>query len=204
MQITTGLRGLLSSPAVYDLSQSIMGAGSMRRTVVQTVLAQGNSKRILDVGCGTAEILRYLPSHTEYFGFDISEVYIESAKRKYGARGRFYCELLSEARLFDLPKFDVVLAIGVLHHLDDEEARQVLHLASLCLDSNGRFISVDPCFAQNQNPLAKFLISRDRGQNVRTESGYRSIPQEIFSSVRGDLRHRAWIPYTHWFMECVK
>ena len=195
---------MLSAPAIYDLTQSVMGAGSLRREIAEAFLVRGKSVRVLDIGCGTAEIRSYLPRDTIYYGFDISQRYIDSARRKYAGQGEFFCELLDEKRLKTLPKFDIVLALGVLHHLDDKEARGAMLLAKECLEVGGRLITIDPCFAANQNPIARFLISRDRGQNVRTKVGYEALPQGIFSTVRGDLRHRSWIPYTHWFMECEK
>ena len=204
MQITTGLRAILSAPTVYDFTQSVMGAGRIRREIADSFLGCNQPIRVLDIGCGTAAIRDYLSSDAIYFGFDISRPYIEHAQRKYRGRGEFFCELLDIKRIQTLPKFDVVLAIGVLHHLDDREARHVMQLANQCLEFGGRLVSIDPCFADKQNPVARFLISRDRGQNVRTQEGYRSIPEGIFSTVQGELRHRAWIPYTHWLMECVK
>lgn len=204
MQITTGLHAILSTPAIYDFTQSVMGAGELRHEIADKFFDRKTPIRVLDVGCGTAAILDYLPSDVIYFGFDISQPYIEHARQKYSGRGEFFCELLDIERLHTLPKFDVVLAIGVLHHLDDAEARHLMQLGVQCLDDGGRFVSIDPCFAEKQNPVARFLISRDRGQNVRTQGGYQSLSEGIFSTVRGELRHRAWIPYTHWFMECVK
>lgn len=204
MQVTTGIRAVFSAPVIYDFTQAIMGAGSIRSEIAAGFLGRSKPIRVLDIGCGTAAILDYLPSDAIYFGFDISRTYIEHAKQKYRGRGEFFCELLDEERLGSLPTFDVVLAIGVLHHLSDQEARHVMRLAYQGLDTGGCLVCIDPCFAEVQSPIARFLISRDRGQNVRTQDGYRSLPEGVFATVRGELRHRAWIPYTHWYMECVK
>ena len=76
---------------------------------------------ILDVGCGPADILAYLPN-VDYWGFDISEAYIERAGNAFGTRGHFNCKQLQVDDLDELPKFDVVLAIGLLHHIDDQVA----------------------------------------------------------------------------------
>ena len=84
----------------------------------------------------------------------------------------------------------------------DAEARGLFEQARRALDKDGRIVTVDPCFAARQSPVARFLIARDRGRNVRDADGYRALPQPYFDRIDGQLRHRTWIPYTHWIMEC--
>ena len=201
-QITSGIRAILSHPVIYDTVQNIMGARQIRRDLVDSFVRPFSSSRILDIGCGTAEILPYLPASVEYWGYDISRPYIEAAKNRFGSRGHFHCGLLDQAALNELPKFDVVLAIGVLHHLDDDVASKLLALARAALSDGGRMITIDPCFAPQQNSIARYLISQDRGQNVRDAQGYQRLACQTFPKVRGTLRHRRWIPYTHYIMEC--
>lgn len=201
-QITAGIRSVLSSPVIYDSLQLIMGASAVRAELVEKYIRPAADARILDIGCGTAEILNHLPAGVDYTGFDISPAYIEAATRRYADRGRFFCGLLTAEQLDSLPRFDIVVAIGVLHHLNDDEAMQVFALARTALRPGGRIVTIDPCLAEGQNPLARLLISQDRGQNVRTSDGYRRLGEPYFASVTGRLRHRAWIPYTHWIMEC--
>lgn len=203
-QITSGFRAVLSSSIIYDSLQNIMGARQVRRELVDTFIRPEAGCRILDLGCGTAEILQYLPNDVEYWGYDISPLYIEAAKERFGVRGRFHCGLLSKATLANLPKFDRVLALGVLHHLEDEEANEFFALAKDALDSNGRVVTIDPCLARGQNPVARYLIMKDRGQNVREAEAYSSLARSTFANVKGTLRHRKWIPYTHWIIECTK
>lgn len=200
-QVSNGIRAILSSPIVYDALQNIMGADQFRKNLVNEFIKPDSGCRILDLGCGTAEILKYLPEDINYWGFDISPDYIGAAKRRYGERGHFQCGLLDKSSLSALPKFDRVLSLGVLHHLNDDEVKGFLSLSSSALDVDGRFISFDPCLATDQNPIARFLISKDRGQNVRDAEGYLALAHGVFKDVKGTLRHKKWIPYTHWFME---
>ncbi|HRN82837.1 MAG TPA: class I SAM-dependent methyltransferase [Nitrosomonas europaea] len=201
-QITSGIRAMLSVPVIYDALQNVMGARRVRRELVDEFIRPDAGCRVLDLGCGTADILKFLPNTIEYWGYDISPEYIDAAKATFGTRGHFGCGLLSETDLANLPKFDRVLAIGVLHHLNDEEVQEFFALAKQALNSSGRVVTIDPCLVAEQNPIARFLILRDRGQNVRCSQGYTSLAQENFENVKGTLRHRSWIPYTHWIMEC--
>lgn len=187
---------------VYDAVQDLMGATRTRREVVSRFIRPSPDARILDLGCGTADILRYLPEGVEYWGFDISKEYIDAATRRFGARGKFHCAAPSADELSRLPKMDAVLAMGVLHHFDAREAEDLLLLARSALAVTGRVITIDPVFHPGQNPLARLLISMDRGRNVRTADEYRRLAAGVFRRVTGQLREQAWIPYTHWIMEC--
>lgn len=158
---------------------------------------------ILDIGCGPADILAYLPD-VDYSGFDISDAYIERAKMRFAQRGRFYCQELTHPDIEKMPPFDIVLVLGLLHHLDEEEAIGVLRLASQALKLGGRLVTVDPCLEAGQNPIARFLVRNDRGQNVRTQRGYATLANAVFDSPRVEVRHQSWIPYTHCIMECTR
>ncbi|CAG0958426.1 demethylmenaquinone methyltransferase / 2-methoxy-6-polyprenyl-1,4-benzoquinol methylase [Burkholderiales bacterium] len=201
-QITDGVRSVLSCPMLYDGLQRLMGAKAGRQELVSRFIRPGEGSRILDVGCGTAEILSYLPIGVKYFGYDVSAEYVEAAKRRFGARGEFRCSSIEGEKLKLLPQFDIVLAIGVLHHLDDAEAIKLFEVAHQALRGKGRFVAIDPCLADDQNSIARLLIRLDRGQNVRSAQGYEAIAREIFPKVEGTLLHRRMIPYTHWIMEC--
>lgn len=203
-QITSGLRALLSVPIVYSSFQYIMGARAIWRYLADEVMQLQPGQCVLDIGCGPADVLDYLPKGVGYWGGDISAEYIAKAQKKYGERGHFTCKLLEPHDLETLPKFDVVLLTGVFHHLDDNVARNVVSMAYQALKEGGRLVSVDPCYAQGQNPVARFLISKDRGQNVRVESAYKQLVNKAFKKVHTQVLHRAWIPYTHCYMVCTK
>lgn len=203
MQITTGLRSILGHPTVYDLFQSLMGSDHIRRELVAEHIRPVEGMRLLDIGCGTARILDYLPTLT-YHGFDLSQEYIDHAMARYPERGTFRCAMVEETTLQDEPSYDVVLAVGVLHHLDDEAVLKLLALAKSVLKDGGRLVTIDPCFDKDQNPIARFLVSKDRGQNVRSAEQYRELGCNVFGQVTGEVKHRSWIPYTHWIMESTK
>lgn len=201
-QVTDGIRKILSHPVVYEAFQNIMGARRGRAMLVRDYIRPFSGMRILDLGCGTAEILSFLPSDITYVGYDMSPEYIAAARAKFSARGTFHCRLLEETEVATLEKFDLVMGLGVLHHLDDGSAEQFMRLANAALKSDGRVLTRDPVYARGQNLIARFLVSRDRGQNVRDADGYAAIARRVFGSVKGSLTHQRWIPYTHYTMEC--
>ena len=198
------LQRFLDIPALYDLLQNLMGAKKSRRHLVQEVIRPFPGMRLLDIGCGTAEILDYLPHDMQYVGFDLSSRYILGARRRYGERAIFHCQSVTSALIHELESFDVVLASGVLHHLNDLEAESLTQLASSALKSGGTLITIDGCYVPEQNPIARFLLSIDRGKFVRDTQGYTAILNKSFASIDSQVRHSTYIPYTTFWASSKK
>ena len=203
MQITTGIRSILSHPTIYSMFQYLMGARQGWTSFVNNYLKPKNGDVILDIGCGPADILEFLP-RVDYWGFDISDQYIAKARVKYGTRGKFHTKHLSVEDLNNLPQFDLVIGCGLLHHVNDQTGREIFSLAHEALKPGGRFVTIDPCFTPDQNLVSRFLISKDRGQHVRTQEAYKNLADGIFSELDVSIKHKLWIPYTHCIMECTK
>lgn len=202
-QITHGVRAVLSNPVVYSLFQRIMGAHAVRTKFVNELVKPRAGMRVLDIGCGPADILDYLPD-VDYQGFDISASYIAQARKRFGQRGQFHCQELTRADVEQMPPFDLVIAVGLLHHLDDAAATGLLRLAAQALAPGGRLLTMDPCLEPGQHPIARFLVKRDRGQNVRTRQGYTELAGAVFDAPVVEVRHKGGIPYTHCVMECTR
>jgi len=204
-QITSGFRAIFSHPAIYNLAQRMVGAEKARRRLVNEFFPAMQGLRMLDIGCGTAEILKHLPEDMDYYGFDASDDYISKATAQFGQRGSFRAELVRQAALDDLPPFDVVLAFGLLHHLDDAEANTLFDLAYGALKPGGVVITIDPAYADGQSSLARWIISKDRGQNIRTPDAYQKLVQAPFEHVHASTRHdMLHMPYSHTILSCKK
>ncbi|UNK56445.1 class I SAM-dependent methyltransferase [Pseudoxanthomonas daejeonensis] len=205
-QKTDGLHSILSTPAMYDFVQSVLGAGKSRRRLVRDHIRPASGHVLLDIGCGTGELLRFLPSGVDYHGFDLSQPYIDAARLRHPDRGTFECMDISDYQPpTDSPAADIVLAIGVLHHLDDDIALKLLRTAHDQLRPGGRFVSIDGTLVPNQSSIARRLVLQDRGQNIRTPEAYAGLAREVFGQVtpriRTDMLH---VPYTHCILECTR
>ena len=122
MQIPDLRNALVAAPVYRRFQQLVTGNHYAR--FVNEYLRPEAGQRILDIGCGPADILPYLLD-VEYVGVDLSPQYIASAHRRFGNRGQFHCRGVCETSIGDLGAFDLVLGHGIVHHLDDAEA---LHL----------------------------------------------------------------------------
>ena len=195
---------LLAVPAVYRLHGKLVGLGKDRSIYAREHVRARAGDRVLDIGCGPAEILGWMPP-VDYVGFDLSPEYVAAAKRRWGDRGRFYCERVSEASLDHHRDFDVVVATGVLHHLDDAEAEKLFRLAEAALVPGGRLVTLDGAWVDGQSRIAKMLLARDRGEHVRSRDAYVELASRVFRKVEPTVREDLLaVPYTLLVMECEK
>lgn len=203
MNIIEKLSLLLRFPSGYLLFQRMVGAESSRKTYLAEYVKPVPGDKILDIGCGPADVLNYLPE-VNYTGLDISPEYIRAAQKRFGSRGRFYCGDVGMAAIEgEQSSFDLVLAIGVIHHLDDNRAAKLFALARRVVSPTGRLVTYDGCYAPQQSRIAHWMLSKDRGKFIRTREEYLRLASAHFSKVEPHLRHDLLrIPYTHLIMRC--
>lgn len=202
MKSGVSLTALLGVPVFYRAFARLVN-GDARTIYQREYLRVKPGERVLDIGCGPADVLEVLPPDITYVGFDASAEYIEAARRRYGARGRFEQRRITPASLKDFEGFDLVMANGVLHHLDDAAAHELFEIARVALRPAGRLVTLDGCYSSRQSTIARYLLSRDRGQFVRTASEYEALARSHFPKVIANMRHDLLrIPYTHLILEC--
>lgn len=195
---------LLEKPSLYNLSQQVWYRTGQQEAYVRDWIRPRRGDHILDIGCGAAAILQFLPS-VEYVGYDPNPRYIAQATQRYGARGRFVCRGLTELQPAEQGTYDIVLANGVLHHLTDEEARVLVRIAWEALKPAGRLITRDGCYEEPQPSLARFLLRSDRGAHVRTQNQYEEIFREKFEVFRSKIARGALrLPYSLIHFEATK
>ena len=192
---------VLRLPAVYASVQRAMGSPHLRKELADRYLQIQPGDRLLDIGCGPGVMLDELPP-VSYTGFDPSPSYIDAAREKYGLR-HILCRPGGQRLRGHLGRYHSVLAKSVLHHVDDETATELFRLSRTVLEAGGRLVTSDPCFQPEQSPIARLLISSDRGRYVRSPEGYEAIARAVFDDVTVHVRHDLLrVPYTHVILVC--
>lgn len=198
------IRTILDRPFYYDLFNIVIGANHLRNVLVNEYIRPASSDQILDIGCGSGNMVPFLPEG-KYIGVDANPSYIASARQRYGNRGEFICDHVAGMRTEQFGTFQIVLALGLLHHLDDTEASELFRMAFNVLKPAGRLISIDICITPSQGFLERSLLGRDRGRFVRNESQYIALARTCFQDVNPYVRKGLLrLPYTHLIMECVR
>jgi len=204
-QVVTGVRSILSHPVVYKTFQRIIGIDRAFEILVNEIIKPTAGSRMLDIGCGEAHILDFLPQEVTYVGYDLNPAYIGYARKNYSDRGTFINERVSEMVVQDQEPFDIVLAAGLLHHLNDQEGVDLFRVGFNCLKPGGVMVTSDNCYFKGQSPIARYISSKDRGQHVRYPEQYREIALPVFNSVEVIIKNKmVRIPQTTCILKCRK
>ncbi|MFD3002759.1 class I SAM-dependent methyltransferase [Pontibacter toksunensis] len=203
-QIESGFRSVLSHPIVYQTFQRLIGIDLAFKNYIKDIIKPDANCRILDIGCGEGYILNFLPKDITYVGYDLSASYIDYAKKRFGSRGTFINERVNEMTNTKNSLYDIVLATGLLHHLNDEEGKNLFKVGASCLRPGGVMYTYDNTYCQGQSLLARYLSSKDRGQHVRYPEQYCEIGRSAFKKVEVIVKHNMIrIPQTICILRCT-
>ncbi|MEN8144630.1 MAG: class I SAM-dependent methyltransferase [Gemmatimonadota bacterium] len=196
------LREILSFSAMYRLFSTLIGSQGLHTECVEKYVRPHKGDRVLDCGCGPGVFVDFLPE-VEYVGIDMDEAHIDSARSRFGDRAIFRLGPVDHSTMREKGHYDLVLAGGLLHHLDDRQLSDFLTLARGCLKETGRLVTIDGCYTDDQSAGARRLLDRDRGMFVRHLDRYLELVRPVFPGVHAHVRHNLLrIPSTHLIMEC--
>jgi len=192
----------LAHHGIYRAFRRLTGSARVNREFVQRYVRPQSGEAILDLGCGPGDVFELMPQ-VRYVGIDMSENYVAAARRRFGNRAKFLSGDLNSVEPGQLGNFDRVIAMGVMHHLSDDEVIAMLRRIREFLKPDGRFISYDPGFTEPQHPFARWIHKHDRGRFVRFDRQYENLISKVFSSYRQHIRtDMCTVPATVIVFEC--
>jgi ubiquinone/menaquinone biosynthesis C-methylase UbiE len=128
--------------------------------------------RILDVGCGHGEIIKYLQKRGEIIGLDISFESLQQAS-KHGRTVLGDGECLP----FCDGQFDVVISGFVLHHI--ENYREALSEIRRCLKANGYLVLLESVENNLLFKLGRTLFRRRDGLLILSRYTYEEFVETL-------------------------
>ena len=176
-------RKVLEYPPIYNLFQRLVGADKPRRRFIEQIIVPLAPARVLEVGCGPGTNCAWIPHDIEYVGCDLSESYISYAKQRHGDRAQFFAAPVGRLAQLKLKPFKAVIALNLLHHLDDDAVLTLCDEIVPLLEPGGIFVTADPCIVPGQSRLERFVTSCDRGRYVRFPEQYRRLFATRFPTV---------------------
>lgn len=110
-----------------------------KRELVKQFLPQGKNLRILDIGCGTGQLMRELKSHGEVWGIDQNKEAVSFCRRRK-LKNVFLAKFPKQVKIQG--QFDVITCVEVLEHIKDHK-RACVTIERL-LKRDGRVIFTVP------------------------------------------------------------
>ncbi len=90
------------------------------REIKRIVYRRLKSGKILEIGFGNDNLLKFFCRDFEIYGVNISKFAVKEMTKKYNPNNFQECDITKEPIPFTC-KFDVILAINTIEHLDDYE-----------------------------------------------------------------------------------
>lgn len=156
-------------PTAWRIFQFFIGGVIDKRKFA--IMHYQGEKRVLEVGCSLGNVSSVFTQYPEieFTGVDIDPVVITYSQKSFKnfSNFSFICaDLRDYAKLGK--KFDLILFPGILHHVDDQLAIELLESATTMLAKDAPLIVIDPVLPEKSDPLFHHLFLKlEQGQYLR-------------------------------------
>lgn len=163
------IESVMKVPLAYRLWQAPFAAAKFAPVEASNDLSQVGS--VLDIGCGPGtNAARF--AHADYLGIDYESAYIERARARHP--GRFICADAVEFTRETEQRFEIVLINSLLHHLDDDQTKELFAAGARVLAPGGQ-IHVLELVLPDRPSVARALARLDRGDFARSPGRWREL-----------------------------
>ena len=191
---------LLRLSFVYKTYQSLVTKSDTYRIVYKEIFNFKKNSIVLDCGCGPAQY-RDLIQTKHYTGVDFNKNHIEKARKRFPNDKFVHGDVLNMGFSNDGPYSEIIL-FGLLHHLNDSNVKDLVESLGLNLAEGGKIMSIDPVYMNDNLDLykriANFIASKDQGNYVRTEKGYKILFESMNFKIQTKVyKNLLRIPFFH-------
>jgi SAM-dependent methyltransferase len=170
----------LANPWVYDVLRPLAVGGIDMRAIAR-FCDVGPNDRVFDLGCGTGSLVPHLEC-ASYLGVDLDRSALAHAAR-FERDGVRFVHGDGWDRAFCNHRPDVVLMMGLVHHLSDSGFRSVVDRLRQGLETPPRLVTMDVSFYRRRW-LNNFFSRLDRGAHVREPEGYEALFRQCGLEIR--------------------
>ena len=119
----------------FDKTQSLMfdkKAANIEQDFISNFTKDYQCRTILDLGCGQGRYSRCFNNYEYYHGVDFSQSFISNIETS--ERTKFSCSDVVE--FYEDKIYDIVLLIGLITYLDDEDIKKMINNIKRMMGSN--------------------------------------------------------------------
>lgn len=164
----------------------------VRKRIINNYIGKKKLGGVLDAGCGSGVLSGLFP-RKQYYGIDIDKDSITYAQKKHPG----YKFLISDLTNLNIKqKFDLVLIVGVLHHLGDNDVNKFFNGLSHLMTPSARIIIIEAV-----PPLLKFNIIgqllrwSDKGKFIRRLEQYQNLISPKFKIIERKTATEVFFDY---------
>jgi putative AdoMet-dependent methyltransferase len=175
-------------------------------TVVRKIL-NTKAKKVVDFGCGTANLYGKLNSDIEYIGIDQSIEMLLQAKNKFPNINFRLGNFLDEPIMSS--EFDVVVSTYAFHHLSKVEKEKAIILLLKYLKTSGKIIIADLMFLNEDERIKQkeYYYKNDRKDlwDAIEDEYYTNIEEmKEYAEILGCIVNYERINKFVWVLEIIK
>jgi len=177
---------IFSKIAAFYYSQAFLDG-------IRMAIAPMPGIKILDAPCGTGALYN-ICMPCSYYGLDIDEDRVADCVQHFPEG--FFCVANASKTNFPDAFFDIILAAGLFHHVDDKLAHKILEEFSRVLKSSGKIIIVDAIWPRNIFNIVGWIGRKmDQGDFVRHPKEYFDIFNKHFEIISNTFNIRLGFDY---------
>jgi 2-polyprenyl-3-methyl-5-hydroxy-6-metoxy-1,4-benzoquinol methylase len=198
------MKQLLKYHFFYNLYQNLIGCrGFLKRYVNIYIMPKitRDGMNVLDLGCGTANIVEFLPENINYTGIDSSSNYIFYDSKKYPAH-TFICKNLKEDVSLD-KKYDLIISEALISSLTDANTEVFFNTIKKHAAPDCKIVISDMNYSKTAHTFENFLFKSERGTNFRDREDYIKLLSKHFNIDNVSVISKIYrIPYSKLVFEC--
>ena len=184
-------RNLLTGNGAVWLKLDTTDLESMSEKIVRHKSLQLDSKKVLDLGCGTGTMLHYLQreKNCSPYGVDVIRLNIHQCRKKMGS-GNFYRQDIIKYLDETTDKFDLIILYGVIGCFPVSKQREIIDKISKIMNKGSVLWIGANIYEDSNYKFQTYPVPRGFYEDICTEISSLELEEieekEIFGNVKYD------------------